>query len=74
MASIAKRLVGAASARTPEIRLTRFDGDGIRAFLSNLRFRHDESSSFIEMKFLSRTIPDGARPHPYLQSQPRAIA
>jgi hypothetical protein len=44
VASIAKRLVGAASASAPEIGFAGFDGDGIRAFLGDDWFGHDESS------------------------------
>jgi hypothetical protein len=45
VASVAKRLVGAASASAPEIGFGRFYGDGIWAFLGNDRIRHDEGSS-----------------------------
>jgi hypothetical protein len=44
VASIAKRLVGAASARAPKIGLPRFDIDGVWAFLGYDRIWHDEGS------------------------------
>jgi hypothetical protein len=40
VAAIAKRLVGAQSAGTPEVAFAGFDLDGIRAHLGNLGFGH----------------------------------
>jgi hypothetical protein len=56
--SIAKRLVGAASASAPEVGFTRFHGDGIRAFLGNDWIGHEESSSQRNENVLIRTISD----------------
>ena len=62
VASVAKRLVGAASARAPEISFACFDGDGIRAFLGDHWFGHDESSSQGNNNVLIRNISEGCLP------------
>jgi hypothetical protein len=59
VASVAKWLVGAASAGTPKIDFAGFDGDGIRAFLGDDWFGHDENSSIANKNFLNWNISDG---------------
>jgi hypothetical protein len=58
VASIAKRLIGAASAGAPEVGFSCFDGDGIRAFLGDDWIGHEEISSQENKIVLNRTISE----------------
>jgi hypothetical protein len=61
VASVAERLVGAASAGAPEIGFVCFDGDGIRAILGHDRIWHDEGSLLRNRNFLIRNIRERER-------------
>jgi hypothetical protein len=53
VAAVAKGLVGAEAAGTPEVAFAGFQFDGIRAFLSNFRFRHGEISSVDDIEIIA---------------------
>jgi hypothetical protein len=61
VAAVAKWLVGAQAAGTPEVAFAGFQLDGIRAFLSDLRFRHGEFSSVDDRKIIAEVSETSGR-------------
>jgi hypothetical protein len=67
VAAVAKGLVGAQAAGTPEVALAGLQFHGIRASLSNFRFRHGEISSMVDIGII-------AEPNRPSRKQERATA
>jgi hypothetical protein len=62
VAAVAKRLVGAEAAGTPEVAFAGFHLDGIRAFLSNFRFGHEKISSLVDREIIAEVGREALEP------------